>query len=329
MFKGDEAGKFAIHCIRMNKPRVFASILLLALAAAWAYAEAPVDVVAPKKARERIVDQALAYSGAPYAFGGNDERGFDCSGLVYRVFLRAVGASLPRTARAQYDFREPIDRGKLQPGDLLFFNTTGPISHVGIYEGEGRFVHSASDGPKKGVIESSLSEGYWAKAFVAAGRIVPPAEYLGLILTASFGPSLGAGDFWRGVRGSCGLSYKLLGVEAGIELKPEYDGSLGVVRLPAVLSLGFDKKLKVYAGPALTLGAPSLDGSRAYEAQGGFLATAGVEFTPLRFRVRGMDFGLGAELVYNRYVPTAAADLAKDGDACLRAGIGLSLRKGI
>lgn len=313
----------------MIKRRAFAATLLLAFAAAVAFAEAPVAVAQPKKARERIVEQALAYSGAPYAYGGNDERGFDCSGFVYRVFLRAVGASLPRTARAQYEFREPIDRGKLQPGDLLFFNTTGSISHVGIYEGEGRFVHAASEGPRKGVIESSLSESYWAAAYVAAGRILPPAEYLGLILTASLGPSFGAGDFWRGVRGSCGFAYKLLGIEAGIELKPEYDGSLGIFRLPAVLSLGFDKKLKVYAGPALTLGAPSLDGSRAYEAQGGFLATAGVEFTPIRFRAAGLDFGLGAELVYNRYVPAASADIAKDGDACLRAGISLSLRKGI
>jgi probable lipoprotein NlpC len=245
------------------------------------------------------------------------------------VFLQSVGATLPRTAREQYAFREPIDVSKLQPGDLLFFNTTGPISHVGIYEGEGRFVHAASEGPKRGVIESSLSESYWARSLAGAGRIIPPAEYIGLILSASLGPSLGTENFFRGARGSFGVAYKLFGIETGIELRPEYDATLGDFRLPAVLSIGIDRRIKLFAGPALTVGSPKLDGSRAYEAQGGFLATAGLEYTPLRFRAAGLEFGLTGELVYNRYVSDAAADLAKDMAARIRAGVGLSLRWGI
>lgn len=307
-----------------------ASLIALCLAlAAGLFAEAPVAAALPKRARSAIIDTAIAYEGVPYRLGGADRSGFDCSGLVYRVFYQVVGTSLPRTAVEQYDFREPIETSALQPGDLLFFNTNGSISHVGIYEGEGRFIHSASDGPRRGVIESSLSEDYWARTFVAAGRILPPAEYLGLIFTASLGPSFGTDDLFRGAQGSFGLSYKVLGLETGIELRPEYDATLGDFRLPAVLSLGFDKNLKVFAGPALTLGSPNLNGSRAYEAQGGWLATAGVVFTPLHFRAAGLDWGVSAELVYNRYVSSDVADVYADGAACLRAGLGLAARWGM
>jgi probable lipoprotein NlpC len=294
-----------------------------------AAAEAPVLVSAPKAARGRIVDIALSYEGVPYLYGGIDASGFDCSGLVYRVFLQSVGIALPRTARGQFEFREPIDVSKLQPGDLLFFNTDGPISHVGIYEGEGRFIHAASDGPRRGVIESSLSESYWAKSFAGAGRIVPPGEYLGLIMTASLGPSLGGDEVFRGLQGSFGVAYNVFGIETGIEIRPEYDATLGDFRLPAVLSLGFDKRLKLFAGPALTLGSPNLGASRPYVAQGGLLATAGVEYTPFRFRLADLDLGITGELVYNRYVPTGPADWSQDMAAQIRAGIGISARWGM
>jgi probable lipoprotein NlpC len=311
----------------MKGSRAVLGVLCIAFAA-YATAEAPVYVVAPKKARSRIVDTALTYAGSPYIFGGTGASGFDCSGLVYRVFLQALGAVLPRTAAGQFAFREPIEVAKLQPGDLLFFNTTGPVSHVGIYEGEGRFIHAASDGPKQGVIESSLSESYWARTFASAGRIIPPGEYLGLIFTASLGPSFGTEDLFRGAQGSFGLAYRIFGIETGLEFRPEYDASLGDFRLPAVLALGFDRHLKIFAGPALTLGSPSL-GTRAYDPQGGLLATAGIEYTAFRFRVAGMEFGLTGELVYNRYVSEGPSDFTKDSAAQVRAGIGFHARWGI
>lgn len=319
---------FLRYSASMNAKRLVIAALCIFVAAGLS-AEAPVLTALPKEVRGKIVERALSYKGVPYVVGGIDARGFDCSGLVYRVYYQVTGALLPRTAVAQYLFREPIDVANLQPGDLLFFNTTGSISHVGIYEGDGRFVHAASDGPRRGVIESSLEESYWAKTFVAAGRIVPPAEYLGLIVTASLGPSFGTEDFVRGGRGSFGVAYRVLGIETGLELRPEYDATLEDFRVPAVLSLGFDKKLKIFAGPALTLGSPNLGGGRAYEAQGGLLATAGIEFTPLRFRAAGLDLGLSGELVYNRYVAKDGPDLVKDGAACLRIGMGLSVRWGI
>jgi probable lipoprotein NlpC len=166
----------------MKARRIALPILCLAAVAIFAAGEARAAAEAPKKARSCIVERALSYKGAPYRYGGIDEKGFDCSGLVYRVFLQSLGASLPRTAREQRSSVEPIDASKMQPGDLLFFAKAGSVSHVGIYEGGGRFIHSASEGPAKGVIESSLEEGGWARSFVAAGRVVPPARFLGLTL---------------------------------------------------------------------------------------------------------------------------------------------------
>ncbi len=329
MFKGFAALLLGIYYEPMKPIRRALGIIALIACATYSAAEAPVPTAAPKKARERIVDTALSYEGVPYLYGGINPNGFDCSGLVYRVFLQSVGVELPRTAREQFAFREPIDKGKLQPGDLLFFNTTGPLAHVGIYMGEGKFIHAASDGPTRGVIESALSESYWAKAYAGAGRIVPPAEYLGLVFSGSLGVSIGARDFLRGIRGSVGVAYRIFGVESGIELRPEYDGTLGDFRLPAVLALGLDRHLKIYAGPAVTLGSPNLDGTRPYEASGGFFATAGIEYTLFRFRVAGMDCGLAGELVYNRYVSSGSADFGNDAIARIRLGLSVSLRKTI
>jgi hypothetical protein len=103
-----------------------------------------------------------------------------------------------------------------------------------------------------------------------------------------------------------------------------------VVRVPAVLSIGIDGKLKAYAGPALTLGAPRL-GGRAYESSGGLLATAGVEYAMIRFRLAGFSLALSAELEYDRYLagPGERSSFGLDAEARVRAGLGLSVRWGI
>jgi probable lipoprotein NlpC len=319
------------RAVRALRAACAATILALGgIAPARTIAEAPLVAVAPKSARSAVVARAFGYRGSPYVVGGIEATGFDCSGLVFRVYKDVLGASLPRTVRALYSYCEPMGRDSLQPGDLVFFDTTGELAHVGIYSGEGRFVHSASEGRETGVIESALAESYWFRTYSRSGRLLPPAEYLGIILTASLGPSLGANDLFRGLRGSIGASIRILGVEPGLELRPSWDASLGVLRVPAVLALGIDRRLKAYAGPALTLGSPSLDG-RAYEPSGGFLATAGVEYTLLRFRVAGLSFGLAAELEYDRYLSGAGerTDWGRDAEACVRAGLGLGLRWGI
>ncbi len=314
----------------------FARAALLAMAllaaqsfASQAFAEAPLAVGAPKAARGRILVAAAAFEGVPYRYGGSDRAGMDCSGLVYIVYREAVSISVPRTVKTLYLFCEPIQRNELQIGDLVFFDTDGPLAHVGIYAGEGRFIHAASEGQTRGVMESSLSEPTWTRTYAGAGRLIPPAEYLGLVFSAALAPELGSGPLLRGVSASAGLGTRIIGLEVGIEARPEYDAALGVLRLPAVLSVSVGKDLRFFAGPALTLGSPTLGSgsdARSYRAEGGLLATAGVVWTPLRFTLAGRDAGLFGQLVYNRYVPKAGG--ATDPGAVVSAGLGLSFRWG-
>jgi murein DD-endopeptidase len=106
--------------------------------------------------------------GAPYRYGGAGPTTFDCSGLVYYAYGRA-GAAVPRTTKALYRAAKPVNPRKLQPGDLIFFQIGGRISHVGIYAGGGRFIHAPSSG--KEVTVGRLSSPYWRDHLIAAGRL--------------------------------------------------------------------------------------------------------------------------------------------------------------
>ena len=129
-----------------------------------------------KQKRDSFVSTALSYRGTPYRFGGDTKRGMDCSGLIFVAGRDGAGISLPRTASSLGQRAERIKDSELEPGDLVFFATSGRgISHVGIYIGNGEFVHSASDGPKTGVMVSKLSERYWKRTYSFAGRIFPSA----------------------------------------------------------------------------------------------------------------------------------------------------------
>ena len=116
---------------------------------------------------------ALAAAGADYRRGGKSyQSGFDCSGLVAFVYREAYGLALPHNTQAQSQMGDAIDTSDLQPGDLVFFNTQRmPFSHVGIYLGDGRFIHA----PKQGAVvrTESLRARYWATRFDGARRIVP------------------------------------------------------------------------------------------------------------------------------------------------------------
>ena len=138
--------------------------LFLLLAAAAAAAHGAVD------AGDAIARQAQEAVGIPYRFGRADARATDCAGLTRRVAASA-GVELPRTSREQFAAGVPVNRDELQPGDLVFFrNTWRPgISHVGIYIGEGRFVHAAS---RQGqVVIDHLDEPYYAARFAGGRRI--------------------------------------------------------------------------------------------------------------------------------------------------------------
>ncbi len=126
-----------------------------------------------KEKRTEFVNAALEYLGTPYARGGTTRGGMDCSGLVFRVGRDVLGKKLPRSASAIAKYAEKIPDDEIELGDLLFFAEGGGISHVSIYIGEGDFVHSASRGPRTGVIVSSISESYWKRTYRYAGRILP------------------------------------------------------------------------------------------------------------------------------------------------------------
>ena len=119
-----------------------------------------------------LVLTAMGFLGVPYRRGGNSvETGFDCSGFVRAIYEQTVGLILPRRANEQAAATQTIDRNELQPGDLVFFNTMRQaFSHVGIYVGEGKFIHSPKPGAQVRVENMSMS--YWAHRFDGARRVV-------------------------------------------------------------------------------------------------------------------------------------------------------------
>jgi len=130
----------------------------------------------PTTDRERPVLQALQALGVKYRLGGRSpETGFDCSGLVTHVFERAWGLLLPPGTDALSKVGAPVPRlRELQPGDLVFYNTRNrPYSHVGIYLGDGQFVHAPRPGAYVRV--ESLETPYWRMRFDGARRLNPPS----------------------------------------------------------------------------------------------------------------------------------------------------------
>lgn len=154
---------------------------IIAVVSASSAQAAPIATIKPVESRRLVVVAAESYRGIPYRLGGTDRKGLDCSGLVALSYRDALGTEVPRTVRELHDLAETVEKAELQSADLVFFNTTGPLSHVGIYLGKGRFLHAASEGPTKGVIISSLEEETWSKAYAGSGRLIAPARFLGLL----------------------------------------------------------------------------------------------------------------------------------------------------
>ena len=117
----------------------------------------------------QLVRIAATFIGIPYKFGGDDPRGFDCSGLVFYSYDQ-MGVEVPRTAADQRRAAERVTRAELTPGDLVFFrNSARVVDHVGIYAGDGRFIHS----PRAGYVVSYayLEDPYYREHFAGAGRL--------------------------------------------------------------------------------------------------------------------------------------------------------------
>lgn len=123
-----------------------------------------------EKTSELVVN-AMGFLGVPYRRGGNSaETGFDCSGFVRAMYQQTVGLMLPRSADQQAAATQTIEKSELQPGDLVFFNTMRrAFSHVGIYIGDNKFIHSPKPGAEVRVEDMRLS--YWQKRFNGARRV--------------------------------------------------------------------------------------------------------------------------------------------------------------
>jgi len=122
---------------------------------------------------QSLLRRAMTLLGTPYRWGGsNPDSGFDCSGLVGYVFRSALGIELPRVSREMaHDANAELinDRAALAAGDLVFFGRKGRVDHVGIYVGDGRFLHAPSTG--KDVRVDTLLSGYWGNKFMQARRV--------------------------------------------------------------------------------------------------------------------------------------------------------------
>ena len=145
-----------------------ALVFLLLITGLAGCASTPPEATALPAVHRPVLDVAISELGTPYRYGGSTPRGFDCSGLVYFAYYKA-GIQIPRSTRAQYRHARPVALKNLKPGDLVFFRIAyRSVSHVGIYAGNGRFIHAPSRG--RVVSYDSLNDPYWKKRLVAAGR---------------------------------------------------------------------------------------------------------------------------------------------------------------
>lgn len=126
----------------------------------------------PADRMPELVEAAMGALGVPYRRGGNTyDSGFDCSGFVRAVYEQTLGLMLPRNAAQQAAATHQIERSELQPGDLVFFNTLRrAFSHVGIYVGDSKFIHSPRPGAAVRIEDMRVN--YWSRRFDGARRVI-------------------------------------------------------------------------------------------------------------------------------------------------------------
>jgi probable lipoprotein NlpC len=321
-----------------------------------------------QEARSRLLAAAGKYEHTPYRYGGMDRKGLDCSGLVALSFLEALGVSVPRNAESLYSWVERTSIDNTQPGDLVFFRTTktNKISHVGILAGDGRFIHSASEGPVTGVMYSRLDEKYWSRTYAGAGRAFPAAGtydsgdrkntpttsqkergkeksaagkqkdkgiMFGFAAAPTWNTYYGDGNVIRGAAGQIrfGTVVRPFGQQMilGAEIRPEWDNTLGVFRLPFTLSWGLSDKLRIFAGPVLSFGDAALDvsgESRPYSGGTSWCGAAGLTFAPFAIKIARTDLAPYGEIAWQSYYNNSPhKNISADFTAGFRFSTGLRL----
>ncbi|MGL4985526.1 MAG: C40 family peptidase [Treponemataceae bacterium] len=247
-----------------------------------------------EKPRQVLIKYARTLLGTPYLYAGTTSEGMDCSGFITTAVADSLNIKLPRTTSQIFSETLIIAEADKQPGDILFFRTTGnAVSHAGIYLGENQFIHSASEGPRTGVIISSLSESYWAKTYLSARRFLQPdenysEEYVSvqktsetvppaskkkerIPLSARFFTELGGSFAWNfydvdkftfntvGGNISTHIVYKGWTFQPGVGLDVRISSLTNVIQLPIILSLtlptGF---VRLYTGFVFTFGQPQI-----------------------------------------------------------------------
>jgi cell wall-associated NlpC family hydrolase len=147
---------------------VCCAVVAVLLSGASVASAAPDATVTPGA---QVADLAQQYIGSRYRWGGTSPAGFDCTGFVMYVFGQ-FGVSMPHNEAGQLASGDRVSADELQPGDVLVFANTyrAGLSHVGIYIGEGQFVHAVDE--RHGVMINNLWDGYWGPRFVAASRAI-------------------------------------------------------------------------------------------------------------------------------------------------------------
>ena len=138
-----------------------------------AMVDVAVPVTTPLSDRlQNLLIHAISLIGVKYKYGGSSaDAGFDCSGFVRHVFAESTAIELPRNSYAMGKLGDSVEKDDLRPGDLVFYNTLRrSFSHVGIYLGEGRFVHAPSRGKSVEIVD--MSDQYWKRRFNGARRLV-------------------------------------------------------------------------------------------------------------------------------------------------------------